>query len=68
MANVKVKLLRPLNGQDIGTVVEYEQADADRLAESGAVQIVRAEKAEKAAPENKAEKSAPANKSAGKGK
>lgn len=65
MANVKVKLLRPLNGQEIGTVSEYDQANADRLAECGSVEIL---KAEKAAPENKAEKAAPANKSAGKAK
>lgn len=57
MAKVKVKLLRPLNGQEIGATVEYDQADADRLAELGAVEIIR----QKAAPENKG---APANKAA----
>ena len=40
MANVKVKLLRPLNGEKIGKVVGYEKQDAERLAASGAVQIL----------------------------
>ena len=57
---VKVKLLRPLNGEAVGTTAEYSAADAKRLAASGAVQIINT-KAE-AAPANKAEK-APANKS-----
>lgn len=60
---VKVKLLRPLNGEAIGSTAEYSSADAKRLAASGAVQIISA-KAE-TAPANKAEK-APANKSAAK--
>ncbi len=64
MANVKVKLLRPLNGQEIGKIVEYDQANAARLAESGAVELVKEAKA----PENKAVKSAPENKTAGKAK
>jgi len=65
MANVKAKLIRPLNGQEIGAVVEYSQEDADRLAELGAIEIV---KDAKAPAENKAEKAAPANKSVGKSK
>lgn len=40
MANVKVKLLRPLDGVESGKTVEYPEADAKRLAEYGAVQIV----------------------------
>ncbi len=69
MANVKVKLLRPLDGVSVedGKSVEYPEADAKRLAEYGAVQIVgggKAEtKAEAAAPANKMD-AAPANKAA----
>lgn len=58
---VKVELLRPLNGEEIGATAEYDQADADRLAATGAVKILG--KAEATAPENKAEVTAPANKS-----
>lgn len=47
----KVKLLRPLDGKDIGSVVEYPDLDAKRLAERGAVEIVREKAA--SAPENK---------------
>lgn len=60
MSDVKVKLLRPLNGQEVGTEAEYSEADAKRLEACGAVRIVRA-KAE-SAPENKMD-AAPANKS-----
>lgn len=42
----KVKLLRPLDGRNIGSVVEYPDLDAKRLAGRGAVEIVK----EKAAP------------------
>ena len=42
----KVKLLRPLDGREIGSVVEYPDDDAKRLAEGGVVDIVT----EKAAP------------------
>jgi hypothetical protein len=47
----RVKLLRPLDGKEPGTVAEYPDADAKRLAGRGAVEIV----SEKAAPapENK---------------
>lgn len=45
--SIKVKLLRPLDGKEVGSVVEYSEADAKRLAGRGAVQIV----GEKAAPE-----------------
>lgn len=65
MANVKVRLLRPLNGQEIGTVVEYDQANADRLLETGSIELV---KDAKSAPENKAQKAAPENKASGKAK
>lgn len=40
MTKVKVKLLRPLNGAEIGSEAEYDQADATRLASSGAVEIL----------------------------
>ncbi len=61
MADVKVKLLRPLNGQAIGSEAHYSKADAERLEASGAVKIVG--KAEPA-PENKALSAAPENKAA----
>lgn len=61
MAKVKVKLLRPLNGAEIGSSAEYDQADADRLAELGAVEIVGEKKAP--APANK-KAPAPSNKKA----
>lgn len=52
---MKVKLLRPLDGKDIGSVVDYPDADAKRLADSGVVEAV-SDKSEKAepTPENKA--------------
>ena len=56
---VKVRLLRPLNGEDIGTEKEYSKADADRLESRGAVEIVSKSAP---APQNKME-SAPENKS-----
>lgn len=46
---VKVKLLRPLNGQEVGSTVEYEKADAERLAGYGAVEF----KSAGSAPSNK---------------
>lgn len=40
---VKVKLLRPLAGVgEIGDQASYSKADADRLASTGAVAIVKA--------------------------
>ncbi|MCK8779079.1 hypothetical protein M0654_03675 [Rhizobium sp. NTR19] len=42
----KVKLIRPLDGKDAGSVVEYPDLDAKRLVARGAVEIVK----EKAAP------------------
>lgn len=58
----KVKLLRPLDGNEPGSIVEYSDIDAKRLERRGAVEIVR----EKAAPspENKMAP-APQNKAAG---
>lgn len=44
--STKVKLLRPLDGKEIGSVVEYSDLDAKRLERRGAVEIVK----EKAAP------------------
>ncbi len=63
MADVKVKLLRPLDGVEVGKTVEYPAEDAKRLAEYGAVQIVGGVKAEPAAPANKMD-AAPVNKAA----
>lgn len=65
MPKVKVKLLRALNGQEIGSEQVYDQGDADRLAGYGSVEILGPapeEKAEGEAPANKAEKAAPKNK------
>ena len=65
MAKFKVKLLRPLNSQPVGSEAEYEKADAERLAGYGAVEIIGEVRAEKKAAEdheNKAETAAPANK------
>ncbi len=45
---VQAELLRPLNGEEIGTVVEYDKRDARRLEERGCVKILGP-----AAPENK---------------
>lgn len=62
MADVKVKLLKPLDGHPEGATVEYPEADAKRLEQRGAVKIQgKAEKAEAAAPQNKME-AAPENK------
>lgn len=51
----KVKLLRPLDGMEVGTEAEYPDHDAKRLEKRGAVEIVK----EKAAPEHQ-NKKAPA--------
>jgi hypothetical protein len=53
---MKVKLLRPLDGQAIGSVVEYPDDDAKTLESNGVVSFID-EKAEKSAPAplNKAE-------------
>lgn len=53
MPQMKVKFLRPLNGDPVGTEGEYSEADAKRLAASGAVEILG--KAEEPAVENKME-------------
>lgn len=45
---VKVKLLRPLDGGYVGDVVEYTQADAERLSGYGAVEILAEKPKEKA--------------------
>jgi hypothetical protein len=58
MAKVKVRLLKPLNGAEIGSEAEYNQQDVDRLVKLGAVEIVSAKAKAKAAPrpKNKMEK------------
>jgi hypothetical protein len=62
---VKVKLLRPLNGLEVGSTAEYHKADAKRLEARGAVKVIGEVKSEDGAPQNKKEP-APANKSAAK--
>ena len=58
---IKVKLLKPLNGAEVGTNAEYDEADVKRLESLGAVERVKSEpkhdnKAKKAAPKNKGKK------------
>lgn len=67
MSKVKVKLLRPLLNREVGSEVEYDKADAERLEGYGAVQIIGpadkpASKAKGATPQNKAEGASPNNK------
>lgn len=64
MAMIRVRLLKPLNGREIGEEAEYLEADVARLEARGAVARL-AVKAEQAVPKNKAEKAAPKNKSQG---
>lgn len=47
----KVKLLRPLDGKEIGSVVEYPDLDARRLERRGAVEFIKEKEAP--APDNK---------------
>lgn len=54
MAKVKVRLLKPLNGAEIGSEAEYNQQDVQRLVSLGAVEIIKAKAAER--PSNKMEK------------
>jgi hypothetical protein len=41
MAKVKVRLLKPLNGREIGSEVEYDQAHIKRLVGLGAVEVLK---------------------------
>lgn len=59
MSKLLVKLLRPLNNQEVGSEVVYDEADAKRLEGYGSVGILGP------APEEKAEGAAPANKAEG---
>lgn len=52
MADVKVTLLRPLDGQPEGGEATYSEADAKRLEARGLVRIVKVKAAP--APQNKA--------------
>jgi hypothetical protein len=67
MAKVMVRLLKPLNGAEIGSEVEYSEADLARLERLGAVERIGEVSAAKpkgkaaAKPKNKMEP-APANK------
>lgn len=51
MADVNVKLLKPLDGMPIGTETSYPAADAKRLAAKGAVKVIASKAAKK--PANK---------------
>lgn len=62
MARVSVRLLKPLNGREIGSVVEYDQSQIKRLVGLRAVEVIKA-KAERP-PRNKMEKP-PLNKTDG---
>lgn len=57
MATVKVTLIKPLDGMATGTEAEFDEHDAKRLVEMGAVKMA-------AAPANKMVKT-PANKAKG---
>lgn len=74
MSDVKVKLLRALNGQEIGTETVYSQADAERLAAYGSVKILgpadppkpaQAKPGKTKSGKAKAEPAAPQNKAEG---
>jgi hypothetical protein len=43
MAKVSVRLLKPLNGGEIGSTVEYDQTHIKRLVALGAVEVIEAE-------------------------
>ncbi|XUU60648.1 hypothetical protein ACRAQ6_13975 [Erythrobacter sp. HA6-11] len=62
MSEVKCKLLKPLDGDEIGATRTFRKADADRLVKQKAVKIIRSAKAA-AKPKNKAAPK-PDNKSA----
>lgn len=62
MAKVSVRLLKPLNGREVGSVVEYDQSQIKRLVGLRAVEVIKA-KAERP-PRNKMEEP-PLNKAAG---
>lgn len=64
MAKVKVRLLKPLNGAEIGSEAEYNQQDVDRLVKLGAVEIVKGKAKAAPRPQNKMEKP-PKNKADG---
>lgn len=61
MVKVKVRLLKALNGEEIGSQAEYDERDAARLVGLGAVELVegntsaapRRKKKAPAAPKNK---------------
>ncbi|WP_288016440.1 hypothetical protein [Microcystis phage Mae-JY04] len=62
MAKVSVRLLKPLNGREVGSVVEYDQSQIKRLVGLQAVEVIKA-KAERP-PLNKMEEP-PLNKAGG---
>ncbi|HEY8593302.1 MAG TPA: hypothetical protein VIL42_10635 [Sphingomicrobium sp.] len=57
---IKVRLLRPLDGREIGETASYPETDARRLRDAGVVEY--AAKAQGATPRNKAEGASPSNK------
>lgn len=62
MAKVKVRLLKPLNGREIGSEVEYDQSHIKRLVGLGAVEVIKTKAARR--PRNKME-NPPLNKGEG---
>lgn len=56
MAEVKVKLLRRLQGKEKGETATYSEADAKRLAGYGAVKILAEPKPAEDKPKAKARK------------
>lgn len=41
MAKVKVRLLKPLNGREIGSEAEYDKSQIKRLVGLGAVEVIK---------------------------
>jgi hypothetical protein len=64
MGKVTVRLLKPLNGREIGTEVEYSEGDAKRLLGLGAVALIVEPPAKAARPPKNKMAAAPANKAA----
>ena len=63
MAKVKVRLLKPLNGREIGSEAEYDQKDVNRLVALGGVELIDAAPSAKAKPAKKGKAAAvPLNK------
>lgn len=48
MAKVKVRLLKPLNGSEIGSEAEYDESAVKRLVALGAIAVIESEAPKKA--------------------